>query len=169
MSRSMRPSSLKSARRFQAGKARTIARRMTLHLTYNGTRYHGLRMPQPWWRAGSADVVRRRRHAEELLERVPGAGVIFRGELRADVAQMPGFRRVAGDVGAAVFVADDPPELPRMRRHPRLLRGAGEALEPDAAARAGGDVGGESGLVLAVAGPCADGVGVRPPVGRHLS
>src|SRR6476646_8787498 len=124
----MRPSSLKSARRSQAGKVRTIARRMTLHLTYNGTRYHGLRMPRPRSREGSADVIRCRRHAQELLERVPGAGVILPGELRADVAQMPGFRGVAGDVGAAVLIADDPPELPRVRGHPLLLRGAGEAL-----------------------------------------
>src|SRR6478736_7145487 len=130
MSRSMRPSSLKSARRFQTRKTRTIARRMTLHLTYNGTRYHGLRMPPPRSRAGSADVVRPRGHAEELFERVPGTGVILRRELGADVAQMPRFRRIAGDVGVPVLITDDPPELPRVRGHPLLLRRAGEALEP---------------------------------------
>src|SRR6187402_2438938 len=122
-----RNASLKSARRLSARKTRTIAWRMTLHLIYNGTRYHGGRMPRPRPCAGSADVVRCGRHAEELLERVPGAGVIFRREFGADVAQVPWFRGVARDVGVAVLVADDPSELPRVRGHPLLLRGAREA------------------------------------------
>src|SRR6478735_11948732 len=124
----------------------------------------------------SVGVVRRRGQSEELLESAPAARVVGARELGTDVAQMPGFGRIAGDRRALVFVPDDPPELPRVRRDPLLLGGAGERLESDAPRRARRHVGGEPRLMLAEPRPRADEVGVtgsprrnETPVGRALS
>ena len=116
-----------------------------------GIAVFGCRRPRPA-APGSADVVRCRGQAEELLERVPAAVVILRGELGADVAQMPGLRRVAGDRRCTRPRSGRSSRTPTSARPPTAPCAVpAKLVERDAAARAGDDIGGESGLVLAVA------------------
>src|SRR5690606_31865319 len=108
--------------------------------------------------AWSVCVVGRGGKGEEVLEGVEPALLVGRGEFGTDVAQVPGLGDVARRSGGAALVAHDEAVLPGVLGHPFALRGPAEPADAAASRRAGHDVDGEAGLMLAVPGARRPGI-----------
>src|SRR5690606_20962029 len=101
----------------------------------------------------NGSIVRRSREAEVLLQGVEATRLVVGCQGGADIAQMPRFAHVSGDVLVAEVVADDEPDTVRVVVDPAALRRAAEPIDTSTSVAAGDDVDGHPRLVLAESWP----------------